>query len=348
VRWRVALVAFGIVATFSAPAAAGRTASARVEAPADGATVTGTVDIAATGHSVAGIKRVEILIDSWSVAVKEPAEFTRDIHVDYAWDTTRWPADGSPAPNGRHTIVVEVTSLDGDGDKASVAVLADNPPTIPTGVSASARRGRVTLTWDPSPEPDVREYLVERDDGDGFVEVGRPVSAELVQTLVPGDYSYRVTAIRDSATGADGIASESSAPVAVSVAAVRTRGGAVSALGRGTNAQSRFARTGRPGRASLAALLSGGALPGQTGLPPIPSPAGIPWGDYDEELPYGEANLPGGGRTRLTSARGRGQVTLLPADGPRWVAAGLLLIACAGLALVTAVREVARSRDSAQ
>jgi hypothetical protein len=100
-------------------------------------------------------------------------------------------------------------------------------------------------------------------------------------------------------------------------------------------------RLGAGGGSNLGALLSNSTLPDQRGLPPIPSPAGIPWGDYEEKLPYGKAAVPPPGSSALTAARRGGGPTLLPADGLRWVAAGMLLLACAGLALVTAARDVA-------
>lgn len=341
-RARAALFALMIVGVVAAPAAADRTSTARIDAPADGAVVTGSVDVRGAGRSVAGIDRIEILVDSWSVAVKEPESFTRDARIDYAWDTARWPADGSLAPNGNRTVVVSVISVDGDTDKASIEVVANNPPAVPAGLDVAADGSRVAVTWDANPEPDITGYAVERDSGNGFVEVARTTRVELGQTLVPGDYAYRVTAIRSSPVEDGGIASEVSAPVAVSIAAPRSGGGAVTRLRGGRSGAGALTGGGAAGRGSdLAALLSSSSLPDQRGLPPIPSPPGIPWGSYDEKLPYGKAAVPPKGGAALTSARGGGSATLLPADGLRWVAAGLLLLVCAGLALVTAVRDVA-------
>jgi hypothetical protein len=175
------------------------------------------------------------------------------------------------------------------------------------------------------------------------VEVARTTAAELRQTLVPGDYSYRVTALRESSVQSDGITSEPSQAVALTVKAARGgSSGTVTALGGGKGRGKQYGGRGLGPPSRLGALLSGSSLPNAGGLPPIPSPPGIPWGKYELKLPYGKAaDLPSDGRPRLVSASRPGSTTLLPADGLRWVAAGLLLLACAGLALLTAVRDVA-------
>jgi hypothetical protein len=174
------------------------------------------------------------------------------------------------------------------------------------------------------------------------VEIATTTSAKIEQNLVPGDYSYRVTAVRSSAVSEDGITSPASAPVDVGVAATASGGGGAVTNLRGRGGGGKGAGSlGSGGRSGLGALLSDSTLPDQRGLPPIPSPPGIPWGDYDQSLPYGKAAVPPPGSSALTSARRSGGSTLLPADGLRWVAAGLLLMACAGLALVTAARDVA-------
>jgi hypothetical protein len=349
VRARAAAVGLVLALLIGAPALAQRTAGARVDAPAEGSVLTGTVEVRAAGESVAGVKRVEILVNSWSVAVKEPDDFARQVHAGYSWDTTRWVSDGSPAPNGNHTITVQVTSLDGDTDKASVGVLVDNAPQVPAGLEARADGSRVTVSWEPNPEPDVLGYVVERDEGSGFVEIGTSTAAKVSQNLVPGGYSYRVTAVRSSPSSEDGISSDPSPAVDVKVAASAAGGtGAVTDLGRGGGLRGGRGGLGGDAGSGLGALLSNSTLPGRRGLPPIPSPPGIPWGDYEEKLPYGKDAVPPPGSSALTSARRQGGGTLLPADGLRWVAAGLLLMTCAGLALVTAARDVAAlARDRA-
>jgi hypothetical protein len=343
-RVRAASIALVIVALACAPALAQRTAEARVDAPGANSILTGSVDIRGVGEAVSGVRRVVIFVNSWSVAVKEPEGFARAVHAAYAWDTTRSVSDRSPAPNGRQTITVQVTSLDGDSDKASVEVVTDNPPQAPAEVRAQADGSRVTLSWAANPEPDILGYVVERDEGRGYVEVATTTATKLVQKLVPGDYAFRVTAVRSSDVSENGISSVPSAPAELKIAASSSGGsGAVTRLG-GRRALSR----GRAGlgntRSSLAALLSNSTLPDQRGLPPIPSPPGIPWGDFEEELPYGQPAVDPPGSEMLTSAGGRGDAALLPADGLRWVAAGLLLIACAGLAGVTAARDAMLAR----
>jgi hypothetical protein len=245
-----------------------------------------------------------------------------------------------------------VTSLDGDTDKASGDVVVDNPPQVPTGLKAVAEGSRVTVSWDANLEPDLTGYVVERDEGSGFVEVATTTSTKLIQRLVPGDYAYRVTAVRSSAVSEDGIDSGPSSATGVTVVAAASGGdGAVTRLGGKGRLHGGRGGLGSAGHSRLGALLSSSSLPDQRGLPPIPSPPGIAWGKYELKLPYGKAAVPPPGRAALTSARRVGGDTLLPADGLRWVAAGMLLIACAGLALVTAARDVsaaARARSAAQ
>jgi hypothetical protein len=208
-------------------------------------------------------------------------------------------------------------------------------------VAAGANGSRVRVSWAANPEPDIVGYVVERDDGGGFVEVARSTKAKLKQTLVPGEYAYRVTAIRSSALSEDGIASAPSEVVAVEVAASAAAGaGAVTDLS-GRRKLPGGRDSALAGRSGLGAILARSTLPDQRGLPPIPSPPDVPWGSYDEKLPYGKDAVRPPGSAALTSARRGGGVSLLPADGLRWVAAGLLLMACAGLALVTAARDPA-------
>jgi hypothetical protein len=212
----------------------------------------------------------------------------------------------------------------------------------PAGIETVADGSRVTVSWAANPEPDILGYVVERDEGDGYVEVATTRSTKLVQALVPGKYAYRVTAVRSSTQSEDGIRSTSSDAVDVRVAASSSGGaGAVTRLGGRGKLSGGRGGLSSAGRSGLGALLSSSTLPDQRGLPPIPSPPGIPWGRYEVKLPYGKPAVPPPGSAALTSARRSGGVTLLPADGLRWVAAGLLLIACAGLALVTVARDTA-------
>jgi hypothetical protein len=73
------------------------------------------------------------------------------------------------------------------------------------------------------------------------------------------------------------------------------------------------------------------SLPGQLGLPKLPTTDAFEWGSYKERLPY---SLPEGG-IPLNAAPPRlaalSTTTVLPLDALRWVAAGVLMLVVAGL-----------------
>jgi hypothetical protein len=338
----VAAVVVAIVAAPMALALAGPTISATVDAPDDGALVGGTVDIQASAESAAGIKRIEISIDSFGVASKQPSTFQQDATVGYSWSSNDAPDSSSMVPNGRHTITVRAVATGGADDSASIQVDTNNPPVTPAGLDARAEGGDVVVSWSANPEPDLIAYVVERDSGSGYAEVGRVDAPAFRETLVAGEYSYRVAAVRASPVTADGISSPATAPVTLSITSPRGGGsGSVTSL-TGNHALTKgspFSQRGDGGSA-LDALLSGSALPDAGALPAIPSLDDVPWGTFERDLPYGEAPpaLPEL-RSRSVSASS-GPLSVVPPDGLRWVAAGLLLIVCAALSRILATVEI--------
>lgn len=72
-------------------------------------------------------------------------------------------------------------------NSAHFSVLVDVPPAPPTGLVAAPGDARVTLTWNPSPEPDVVDYRVYRS-----LTAGGPYTA-LATTTAPGHLDTAVT-----------------------------------------------------------------------------------------------------------------------------------------------------------
>jgi hypothetical protein len=238
---------------------------------------------------------------------------------------------------------VHAVATGGADDQSSIEVETNNPPVTPAGVSVRATDDGVGLTWSANPEPDLIEYVVERDSGSGYVVVGEVESNKFAEDLVAGHYAYRVTAVRSSPVDADGISSVPSEPAAFTIASSAAGGDAAVTKLEGSHPLGRGGGLPRNGRSAsgLAALLGGSALPSAGKLPAIPSSAGIPWGTYNPELPYGDddaAAAPPGLRSRPVSASG--PLSVIPPDGLRWVAAGLLLLVVAGLSQVLAVSDL--------
>jgi hypothetical protein len=334
--------AVALIALWATSAGAGPAITASIDAPGDGDVLTGVVDVAASASSAAGVKRIEISIDSFGVASRQPTTYQPDADVGYSWDTRNALDSSAIAPNGRHTITVRAVATGGADDRSSIEIETNNPPVSPDDLSVAPSATGISLTWAANPEPDLIGYVVERDAGSGFVVVGQVEANAFEESLVAGRYLYRVTAVRFSPVETDGIKSPPSAPVSFTVSSAGSdAGGPVTRL-RGSNPLARgrgLPRSARGPASSLAALLGGTALPSAGELPAIPSPAGVQWGSYEPQLPYEEvpATAPGL-RSRPVSASG--PFSVVPPDGLRWVAAGLLLLVCAGLFQVVAVGSV--------
>ena len=333
-------------AAFVSRAHAGPAITVSIDSPGDGSVLTGIVEVRASAHSAAGVKRIEVSIDGFGVASKQPSGYQQDASVVYSWDSNEDFDSSSIIANGPHTITVRAVATGGPDDSATVDVETNNPPVAPSGLSAAADGGTVALEWPANPEPDITGYVVERDSGSGFVTVGRVASSGFGETLVAGAYAYRVSALRSSPVSDDGIASSPSTPVSVNVSSDLSReSGSVTKL---TSKHPLGGADARPlagaARSNLAALLSGRTLPDSGALPAIPSPDGVTWGTYEAALPYDQhdAAAPPGLRSRaLTSSS---TLSVVPPDGLRWVAAGLLLLVCAGLSQLLAAYDVPAPR----
>jgi hypothetical protein len=247
------------------------------------------------------------------------------------WDTTRLgdmtnlakdqALGGGPiAPNGRYVITVTVWNVGRDQGLISSAippeahvlsptrtVILQNPVSPPGGVSRSydSNTGKVTVTWAPSPEPDIQKYIIQEKKGSGgWDTVGeRPHGATSFDRQLSdvGSYQYRVAAVRPEVAQSGfsessplevaapppppGAVAESPGPAGPEpgvttfdepTTSTTVQGGAIAAPGGA-------ARPPAGGGSSLFARPSVGSLP----RPPAPktTPTTIDTG-YSAELPY--------------------------------------------------------------
>jgi hypothetical protein len=354
-----------IVALLTAPAFAQTGVTARITAPNDGQTVTGTVGVHAEASAGVGVKSVKLFLQDILVGSAEPSNLRQEAGVDYSWDTKN-ALTGGLARNGWYTLRVEATANGGATDKQVINVALDDPPQSPTGLDHWVSGQTVSLTWTANPEPDIIGYRVEVSTGDdAWSAVTQTTHTAYSGDVDPGSYEYRVVALRSSPSLAEGRASSPTTPVPLTVQAVGADGTPAKG-GRGRNGGGMFGDAdprvfGRDGRGtrhdarSTARGFAGGgisfgglSLPGQIGLPSLPGSRPFEWGTYKEKLPY---SIPEGG-IAMDAAPARlaalSTTTVLPLDGLRWVASGLLMIVLAGLMQMLGMRGIAEKVAVAQ
>jgi len=97
-----------------------------ITAPANGATVSGTVDVSATADDDVGVVRVEFYLDG--------SLQTQDTTAPYAWS---W--DTTAATNGSHSLTTKAFDAAGNsGTSAAVSVTVSNTVTPPSGITLTA------------------------------------------------------------------------------------------------------------------------------------------------------------------------------------------------------------------
>lgn len=339
-----ALVAL-LLAALSAPAYAQTGPSARIASPSDGAVLNDLVSVRGEGSAATGVRRIKIMIGSRIVAAHDYSELRQEADVTYSWNTVLALA-GGPAPNGSYQLKVEVTASGGATDAKVINVSVDNAPQTPTGLAAAIMDRHVELSWAANPEPDIIGYLVEGYSGESWSTLARTAETRHAMKVAPGTYQYRVSAVRSSPTMAEGRPSAPSEPHSVTVAAPRASGGTGpggGGKGSGTYDRKIFGRDGKGRARDVAATARRGfarggfsswnlSLPGQVALPEVPRAQPLEWGSYKERLPY---SIPKGGMPLASMPTARlaaiSTSTFIPADGLRWVAAGLLMVVIAGL-----------------
>ena len=339
----------------------------------DGQIVDGTVGLRGSASASTGVDSIELSIDGVTVASQKPSGIRPEAEVPYTWDTALSTGSSQLAANGSYTVRVSATSNGGGSDSATVSVRVDNPASTPTGVATSTSGDTVTVSWNNNPEPDITGYRVERDGGSGYTGVGEVNGTVFSENVSPGNYSYRVIALRSSPSQGQR-ASAPSSGASVNVAAPAASGGGSGSDGSGSGSGSGagggsgggggmnfgFGNSHVKGAASAKTHLSFASdpystrgksiasygLPGGVALPSLPGRMGLPdlpsteteWGTYEEELPY---DLPSGGVPLSADGQNiaaRSPWRVIPPDGLRWVAAGLLFLVTAALCRFGAVK----------
>ncbi len=342
-RVAVGLVLGAMLFAFAPPARAIQSGiSASLKGVTDRTVVKNTIPITAEASATAGVRKLTLFIDGDIVAEVTPSGVRQNVDTSFDWDTTHYVTSPQLARNRTYILRVRAVANGGAEDEVTVTVIADNAPSTPTGLAGSASGGKVNLTWDASPEPDILGYRVERFYGNEYVKARFVTEPAFSERRPAGRYSYRIVAVRHSEMNRRGIASEPSAvaTLAVSKAAASSNAGAGSGgKARGKNAPGAV-RHNVSRRIGAGGLPAGAALPsspGMSGLPSVPE-AARPWGSYEKRLPY---KLPRGGVPVQARPAGNpltATLRVIPPDGLRWVAAGLLLLVTAALSRLIAMR----------
>ena len=356
-------IVVGMVVLLAAPAFGQTGVTARITSPNDGQSIAGTVGVHAEASAGVGVRSIRLFLQDVQVGSAEPSNLRQEVGVDYSWDTFHSLAGGL-ARNGWYALRVEATANGGATDKQIVNVAVDNPPQTPVGLDHWVSGQTVSLQWTANPEPDIVGYRVEVSRGDGsWSTVTQTTNTAYSGDVEPGSYEYRVVALRSSPSMSEGRPSGPTTPVALTVQAVASDGTPVTGGGGGgpggKNSGGMFGdadprvfgrdgrSTGRDVRSTARGFAGGGisfgglSLPGQVGLPTLPGSQPFEWGTYEEKLPY---SIPEGG-IAIDAAPAKlaalSTTTVLPLDGLRWVASGLLMIVVAGLMQMLGMRGVA-------
>lgn len=358
-------LALGISGLLASPARADGI-SVSMTSPGNGAVARGSISVKGFASSDEGIQSMQLVVAGVTVGTMSPSG--NKAELSYVWNTVYAPQTYSMIANGDYYAHITATSKSGAQATDEVTILVDNAPSVPKGVSASASGSSVNISWAANPEPDISGYKIERSSGGGWGQVATVGGTSYTDNVGAGQHTYRVTALRPSpvsgsrssvpsagatahVSGGSSTGSTGSTDTGSSSGSSSSGGGFSDGFGgsgssnigdlggpKGSLRNSRADRIGGVGIPDFGLSLPG--INGLVGIPQLPSSSTLEWGDYEQELPY---DLPQG--TQLYSeeilANGvaaRGPDRIIPPDGLRWVAAGLLLIVGASMLRFGAVR----------
>ncbi|HEX2239647.1 MAG TPA: hypothetical protein VHJ82_00675 [Actinomycetota bacterium] len=374
-----------LIVVLAAPTASAQdSVSVTIGGVSDGQTIRGTQNVSASASAGTGVDSLVLIIAGYTASSTEPSGVQNSANVSYPWDTRHFPNSGSWTRNGSYAITARARSNGGNVREVTINVNVDNDATAPTGLSGSGNnQGVVKLSWNRNPEPDVSAYKIERDGA----AIGETQDTSYTDQVSPGNYSYRIVALRGNYATPSGTVSvtvEAPPPPEPEESPYEEpnpsdepyyedhpqpagggdyqqdpngygqfpSGGDEAPCydcdtgcfscgydgGGGSDADSRlfgsvddFKAKGLPG-AIFAPGWGSAGLPALPGVPRPPATYPLEWGTYEENLPYdlsaGQEMLIPGDRTGLISRTIR---TIIPPDGLRWVAVGILMIVSAGM-----------------
>ncbi len=164
--------------------------TASVTAPANGATVSGTVSVTATASDNVAVTKVEFYVDGGLASTDTTSPYS------YSLDTTA-------LTNATHTLVAKAYDAAGNiGTSSTVTVTVNNDitaPTAPTGLTATAiSPTQVNLSWTASTDNvGVTKYLVQR----GGVTIAQPTTTSYSDTTVTSNTTYSYVVLAQDAAG---------------------------------------------------------------------------------------------------------------------------------------------------
>ncbi len=143
-----------------------------ITAPANGATVSGSVNVTANASDAIGVARVQFIVDGVVKSTDSASPFS------YGWNT-------ATETNGSHTLSAKAFDAAGNNTSASVTVTVSNatPDTTPPTISISAPANGATVSGTAS-------VNATASDGVGVTRVEISVDGIVKSTDVTSPYSY--------------------------------------------------------------------------------------------------------------------------------------------------------------
>ena len=164
--------------------------------PADGASVSGNVDLTATASDASGINKVDFLVDGQQVGTDDTSPYS------YSWNS-------ASVANGQHTITAQATNKNNiSGTSTPITVTTNNGsstcadnPSVPGNLTVSGTTASsVSLSWDastPGANCTISGYTVYRD-GTQVTTVTSGTTYNDTGLNPGGNYSYTIDAVDTS------------------------------------------------------------------------------------------------------------------------------------------------------
>ena len=181
-----------------------------ITSPADGANVSGTIDVTADASDDNGVAQVEFFVDGISIGVDTIAPYA------VSWDTTT-------AADGIHTVGATATDTIGQTDSDSISVTVDNtPPTVSITSPAEGAivSGTIDVTADASDDNGVTQVEFFADGASIGVDTTASYAVSWdTTTAANGSHTLTATAtdVADNATTSDPVTVTVDNPVATTM-----------------------------------------------------------------------------------------------------------------------------------